>query len=287
MSILATKEKAAPLAGRAIRLDPLWTFVLLACGISWLTWMPLVLAGANGTAGALRYLHLLGAWGPALAAMITAWLFGGRSELVGLLRLATRWRVSPRWHLVAWGSPFLLLAIGMAVLPVISDWSWGAPLLGRSVEYPELSWPLYWAASVVFYGFGEELGWRGYALRRLQRNRSALGATLWLSLIWAAWHLPLFRFAPGMSSMGIAEVLGWYFSILTGAVLFTWLLNSTESVLIAAVFHGTMDLVFLSPASPQLTNVLGALVTCWGIGVLHATKPATLSASGNKVVAAT
>ncbi len=85
--------------------------------------------------------------------------------------------------------------------------------------------------------------------------------------------------------MGVAGVLGWYFSILTGAILLTWLTNSTRgSIPIAAIFHGTMDIVFVSPASPSIANVLGALITVWGIAVLAIAKPKYLSAKGKVVM---
>jgi uncharacterized protein len=33
---------------------------------------------------------------------------------------------------------------------------------GASTEYPALPIVAYWLANLVFYGFGEEVGWRGY-----------------------------------------------------------------------------------------------------------------------------
>jgi uncharacterized protein len=85
--------------------------------------------------------------------------------------------------------------------------------------------------------------------------------------------------------MGIGGIFGWYFSILTGAIILTWLTNSTGgSIPIAAIFHGTMDIVFVSPASPSITNILGALITVWGIAVLVIARPKYLSATGKVVM---
>jgi membrane protease YdiL (CAAX protease family) len=268
-----------------IRRNPLLLFIGLSYSLSWLCWAPLVLA-KHGLISShpSQYLHFLGALGPALAALITARAHGGRSGLRSLLERLRAWRIPPIWHLVAWVSPGALLLVSVAVLYLIRGEPWDPALFGRSAEYPQLPGPVYWVASIVFYGFGEETGWRGYALPHLQQERSAFVATLFLSVIWALWHLPLFAFSPGLSRMGVAKILGWYFSILTGAILFTWLMNSTGSVLIAAVFHGTMDIVFVSPGPASLTTLLGALITIWGVIILFVAGPRHLSRRGKIVM---
>jgi uncharacterized protein len=47
---------------------------------------------------------------------------------------------------------------------------------------------------------GEEPGWRGYALPRLQRSFGPVIGTLVLALIWTGWHLPLFLVSGWTSS---------------------------------------------------------------------------------------
>ncbi len=259
-------------------------YLLLACALSWTAWLPLLLWERQLLAQQpSEYWHLAGGVGPAVAAIVVSRLYGGRDELRRLLRRATAWRVPAIWHFLAWFGPLVLFAVAAATLTVAGV-LWDFTTFGQSLEYPRLPVAVYWLASIAFYGFGEELGWRGFALPRLQAGRSALGATVLLSLAWALWHLPLFGFAPGLSRMGGVEVVGWYFSLLTGAILFTWLFNSTNgSVLIAAVFHGTMDIAFVSPAPPLLSSVVGALVTVCGVVVLIVAGPRHLSRCGQVV----
>jgi len=38
----------------------------------------------------------------------------------------------------------------------------------------------------------EEVGWRGFALSRLQARHTAFTATLIVGTLWALWHLPIF-----------------------------------------------------------------------------------------------
>jgi uncharacterized protein len=258
---------------------PLAAFYLLACALSWAGWLPLVLWQRQLLAQQpSQYWHFVGGLGPAVAAIIVAGVFGNRGELRVLLRRAIAWRVPVIWHVIAWLSPLVLFGVAAAAVQQTTGVTWDVSTFGRSLEYPRLPVAVYWLASIVLYGWGEEVGWRGFVLPRLQERHSALTATILLSFVWALWHLPLFGFAPGLSRMGGLEVVGWYFSILTGAILFTWLLNSTGgSVLIAAIFHGTMDIAFVSPAPPLISTLVGALVTVWGLGVLVVAGPRNLS----------
>ncbi|MEP7115999.1 MAG: type II CAAX endopeptidase family protein [Acidobacteriota bacterium] len=263
---------------------PVAVFFVLACALSWAAWLPLLLWQQHWLVHQpSQYWHLAGGLGPAAAAIVVSGAYGGRDECRRLLQRAIAWRVPARWHLIAWLSPVALFGVAAAAL-VATGVTWDLKTFGRSLEYPELPVAVYWLASIVCYGFGEEIGWRGFALPRLQHGRSALTATLLLSVFWAFWHLPLFGFAPGLSRMDGLEIAGWYFSLVTGAILFTWLFNSTRgSVLIVAVFHGTMDIAFVSPAPPLLSSVVGALVTMWGLAVLVMAGPRSLSRSGTMV----
>lgn len=130
-----------------------------------------------------------------------------------------------------------------------------------------------------FFGFGEEVGWRGFALPRLLNKLKALIASILLTFFWALWHLPLFFYRPGYTTMEWTGILGWAFSLLTGSILLTWLYNSSRaSVLICAVFHSTIDIAFTADiADKNIANYMGFLITVWGILTIIIFKPKYLS----------
>ncbi len=85
-----------------------------------------------------------------------------------------KWRVSIVWQVIAWLSPLLLFLAAV----LVTGWNhWDLQSFGQSDEYPELPALVYWLASILFYGWGEETGWRGFALPYLQTRQSALQAT--------------------------------------------------------------------------------------------------------------
>jgi membrane protease YdiL (CAAX protease family) len=84
----------------------------------------------------------------------------------------------------------------------------------------------------------EELGWRGFALPRLQEHYSPLVANLIFGVIVAAWHLPLVFIGKLPAFLLIATV--------AATILFGWIFNNTKgSVLLPLVAHAVDGILIL------------------------------------------
>lgn len=128
---------------------------------------------------------------------------------------------------------------------------------------------------IAFLGgpLGEELGWRGFALPRLQLQRTAFDASVVLGVIWGLWHVPLY-FVPGTGQfetvsggMSTAFAIGAFVVWTVGlSILFTWLFNETKgSLLVLILFHASVNLGAFLPSAVGSTggvSLLYALVTC-------------------------
>jgi membrane protease YdiL (CAAX protease family) len=248
-------------------------FYLTACAISWAIWSPYVVPGFPAAWRLSSVPHYLGLLGPLLAAFVFTVRERGWSGLRALLRVM----FVPRGGWVFGGIVpllpllFLLIAAVFVTQGHLGTLDWSG--LFRSPELADagLSPLAFVLLNVFVVGFGEETGWRGYALPRLLTRFSPLTATLWLTLGWALWHWPLFFFAKtGYSTMGPADVAVWLVSLATGTVLFTCLYRGSRgSVLACAVFHGLMDVAFMADlGEPAIQTTVGALVTVLGVGVL-------------------
>jgi membrane protease YdiL (CAAX protease family) len=136
------------------------------------------------------------------------------------------------------------------------------------------------------WGAGEEVGWRGFALPRLQKERSALTATLILGVVHAFWHLPAFFYKDTYMSMGLALGLPMLvLSIVAAAILFTWIYNSTGgSVLMVALFHAVFDMLSVSKAGgASAPAIMSAVVWVLAPIVVIVLKPANLSRAHKQV----
>jgi uncharacterized protein len=259
------------------------SFFVLAYAISWLIWAPLWLPafGVHGLP-VLPFHHALGALGPIAAALMVSAMETGWAGPHDLLRRMGLWRGRLVWVAVALLAPYALLAFAVVGASVLGGESLSLAGFASSREFPQFSALAFLAYNIVSFGFGEEVGWRGFALPRLQTRHTALVASVLLTLGWALWHLPLFFYRPGYTSMDAIGIVGWFFSLLTGAVLLTWLYNESQgSILVVAIFHATVDVAFTSSvSSPTVVNAAGALITLWGIIVLVAAGPRFLSRHG-------
>lgn len=220
---------------------PLVGFYVLAYGFAWLLWIPFLVLSQNGL-GWLPFkapaylLAILGGFSPALAAIIMTALVEGKPGVIRLLRRCVQWRVGLQWYpLIVFSYPvaFFATSVLLGAIPlssVLQQWS----LL--FTFYPLLLVPQV----ILGGGLGEEPGWRGFALPRLQGKSGAVPASLIVGVLWSCWHLPLFL-VPELSQANLNLVL----FLLTGialAVIMTWVYNNTGgSLLLMMVLHEAQD----------------------------------------------
>lgn len=85
----------------------------------------------------------------------------------------------------------------------------------------------------------EEVGWRGFALPRLQARHTAFTATLIVGALWALWHLPIFFWVD--NPMSRYPFVLWFISTVAGAFIYTWLYNSTQGSVAAVALYHVLD----------------------------------------------
>lgn len=95
-----------------------------------------------------------------------------------------------------------------------------------------------------FNATGEETGWRGFALPRLQALTNPLLASLVLNIFWPAWHLFLWM-AEGKPVTSAEYWLETYLTHLTATVTIVWFYNRSKgSILVAGVAHAAANTAF-------------------------------------------
>jgi membrane protease YdiL (CAAX protease family) len=225
------------------------TYFVLAYAISWAFWLPLA-ASEHGLLPVelpAVVFYSLAALGPILAAVITSNIQGGRPAIRALFGSLLRWRVGMRWYVAATlGYPALLL------FALVVDRLLGGTLIWPVDDLGGMHMPFWFLLALnAPFVLCEEIGWRGFALPRLQRKHSAWVATLILGVLWALWHVPSFLMPASMHG-GILFPL-WTIWLLLMAIVQTWLYNGTRgSVLHVWLYHATMNFAgFLIPLNER------------------------------------
>lgn len=272
----------ARLADR-IRRHPLAAYFILAYLVSWIGVSPLVASGLGWLPPISRTVHVFGALGPLVAAFVVTGVTGGRSGLGELGRRMIRWRVALTWWLLAVLSPVALALVAAGLLAAAGKpWPDLGPL---GAAWRDSTWATHLAIASLAYGIGEETGWRGFALPRLQHGRTALRATVILAIFWGLWHLPFFTYLYRLR--GLAELIGFYVCFFAGALWLTFLYNSSGgSVLMTILWHISWNVVNIAGAavSPDLVAVVNGLIIAVGVAVLVIGRPSRLSAAAKHVI---
>jgi len=164
----------------------------------------------------------------------------GRVGIRRLLRRCVLWRVGLRWYLFAFIGVPLVLALGaIIVLGGLASFQFLGP--GYVLTNLALFIPIAIQGGPLF----EEIGWRGFALPRLQRLQGPLVGSLILGLLWGLWHLPEFMVPDWAATSGGSDLLAivkFVLFAIAGAIVLTWVFNNTKgSVLMAILVHTAID----------------------------------------------
>ncbi|WP_423999141.1 CPBP family intramembrane glutamic endopeptidase [Haloarcula salina] len=226
---------------RHISTYPVTTFFVVAYLLSWTAWVPLVFSDWWATWAPLVLANdlqtmlfiMVGGFGPLVAAALVTWAIGDSlREWAGQL---LRWRVPIRYWVFALLFPAIAVIVASAIHIVVFDGQFDPPSTSVLLLYPVLFLQVF-----LVGGGNEELGWRGFALPRLQESYSALASSLLIGVGWFAWHLPLFLVS-GSSQAG-DPVYYYALAVIALSVVFTWVYNETGgSVLATMVLHASVN----------------------------------------------
>ena len=250
---------------------PLVSFFVLAYALAWLAWSPWYLSQSGigllpyDGGDVSLYVNVVAlVVGPTLSAFVVTGLTEGREGARRLLRRTVLWRVGFRWYLfVLLGIPAIML-VSAVVMP-------GALLSFKASAVPS-TLVLYVVAGLFFLFAGgpvfEEIGWRGFALPRLQRLHGPLIGSLILGTLWALWHLPLFLIpkwdTPHGSLLDVALFVVWCVAL---TIVFTWVFNNTKgSVLLTILAHGSVNMAGAAAYDLFPTPSVTGSITGFAIG---------------------
>jgi len=216
-------------------------FFVLAFAISWGCWAFAAYVDPTVQPAAIKLgLEVLGGLGPSLSAFLLTVQGQGLRRASSFLLQGFNPRFSVLVYIVVIAIPFLLNGIAYFSTGGTKVETGFPSLLGTFVLWFFLGGP-----------FGEEFGWRGYALPRLLLNWNPLAASLILGIVWSAWHYPLTRL------VGTTEfrtpIWVFFLSTTAAAVTYTWVwLRSGKKLFAVLLLHAFVNITVKIFPEPHL-----------------------------------
>ncbi len=147
------------------------------------------------------------------------------------------------WYVLAIGIYPLLKFIGILLSIKLFPTQFELPVINVFAMIP------LFIFSIIFYAaIGEEIGWRGYALKKLQIKHNPFVATLFIAIVWSIWHIGYFVL---VENYIVQQLPGVVIFTIVGAFFATWLFNKTNgNVLILILFHASINFAILFVPHP-------------------------------------
>ena len=182
----------------------------------------------------------VGVLGVGAAGVLSSARSEGRGGLQQLKAGLLRWRVDWRWYALVLALPPLSVLAVLATLQALVSARFAPNRFFLGILFGLLP------------GFAEEVGWTGFATRRMLERESPVTTGLQLGFIWAIWHMPVSDFLSAASPHGrswLAFFIAFTVALVALRVLMVWLYSRTASVLLAQLLHAssTASLVVLGP----------------------------------------
>jgi uncharacterized protein len=246
-----TMGRKAPLTGvqQLFAAHPLTSYFTLAILGTWLLQVPMIVS-ADGL-GLFQFhvpfalfaaLFILSSYtGPTLGAVLVTNALEGRAGVAHFFRRYALWRVGiVPYLLVFFLFPVLSLA---AIATQLGPATWQA-----LAAHPGSFFTTYLPAVLIFPAiitWGEEPGWRGFALTRMQARYHPALAALVVGLVHSIWHLPNFLMIGGPNAAGpfnLANFAANTAVIIALTFIFSWIFNNArQSILIAVLAHASFN----------------------------------------------
>jgi len=208
--------------------------------------LPIALKVAGG--GWFAFMMLLMPATASLSAIITSYIMNGKAGIKNLFKRFRFWspKLSTKAGLKIWIQAIALIVSLNLMLSIAFNLTGdleNTSFVGFYTNYSLWEFIFIFITSLFFDGGGlmEELGWRGFALPKLQKTFTPLKASIIIGIIWSIWHIPI-----KMNVAPLLDFVSFYFlftiACILMSIIITYFYNRLGgSILIGVAIHGLFN----------------------------------------------
>lgn len=192
----------------------------------------ILISTSGGLEGAGEGYALPLMWAPALAGLVTTFIFQRNFRGMG-------WGLGKiKYYIVAYFLPILYGLIAYGVIWLFGLGDLNTSLLGDNWISSVLSTLTGGVLLAALLALGEEIGWRGLLVPQLARFNSFARAALISGIIWGIWHIPLVIGGGYSSGAPTWWAVACFMVHITGmSFAFAWLRLGSGSIWPAVLMH--------------------------------------------------
>ncbi|NLA71697.1 MAG: CPBP family intramembrane metalloprotease [Clostridiaceae bacterium] len=261
----------------------IWSFILWGLGIflsvkgnvKLLESTDLLSAVLNNTLSRELWLitvvNTLAGYGPLLAAIVLVILFPDtRKYFKHKFKLVT-----PLKYVLQIIALFLLISI-IPAIPLVISKGFNVPLTWSLVGFVLL----FFVYQIITAGT-EEIGWRGYLLPSMLKNRTPWKASVSIGVIWALWHTPIILYVFYTQGMTVPQIIMSFAGFIVGTIamstVHTYYYLKTDNLLFNVFIHAVantlpMFIGMLSASSYEISVAVQLLLWVFVIVITRKNK---------------
>ncbi|MHA1509534.1 MAG: CPBP family intramembrane glutamic endopeptidase [Promethearchaeota archaeon] len=250
---------------------PVLTYFFLTYVITWTCWITVFLMFEPYRASPelapitlliiLETLAKIGACGPGIAGIILTLILFRKDGFRDFVNRIFRWKVNPIYYLFAF-----LIPIVIYMIPLSIELMLGESFPNTIAEYGLIGFIFHYMSRLLLGNYEEEIGWRGFAQHHLQKTQSPIKMSLTIGLPHAIWHIPMFLIEDG--SIDLLVFLIYAIRVVIFTFLATWLYSKTQSVLLTAILHVTVNESSLFLAVNTIQGIFILMVILAVVGII-------------------
>jgi len=250
---------------------PVLTYFFLTFVITWTCWITVFLMFEPYRASPelaptilliiLEIMVKIGAFGPGIAGIILTLTLYKKSGLRDFVNRIFRWKVNPIYYFFAFFIPIVIYMIPLSIELIL-----GESFPNTIAEYGLIGFIFHYLSRLLLGNYEEEMGWRGFAQHHLQKKQSPIKMSLIIGLPHAIWHIPMFLIEDG--SIDLLVFLIYTIRVLILTFLVTWLYSKTQSVLLTAILHVTVNESSLFLAANTIQGLFILMVIFAVVGII-------------------
>lgn len=238
-------------------------FFIIAYSLTWTTWFIAAYFSLQSGKDGLQMLFMsFGLFAPAIATLYMYFSSGSRKLK------ADFWNRIIQIRRIKWEyMPYVILLMPVVIIfSILISVLFGMPIqqLHLAKEFKIINGKFMLNMLIVFLAPAlEDLAWRGYGMDSIRSKFNMLPATIYFSILWALWHLPLFfikgYYHNNLWNTSIIYVVNFFVSVLPLTIIMNWLYyRNNRSILVCVIFH---IMAVLSSEMFQIEEMTKCVVT--------------------------